>query len=75
MAAKKAGKYKGRKTVVTKALIKKVKQLKEDSNLSVTEIAKVTGRGRTTIYKVLKNELNYILYNRLVKQEKIDEPK
>lgn len=61
--------------MVTKALIKKVKQLKEDSNLSVTEIAKVTGRGRTTIYKVLKNELNYILYNRLVKQEKIDEPK
>jgi len=33
----------------------------------LTEIAKLTGRGRTTIYKVLKEELNYIPYNRLVK--------
>ena len=43
--------------------------LKENKNLSITEIAKVTGRGRTTIYKVLKNELNYIPYNRLVKND------
>jgi len=42
-------------------------QLKENKNLSITEIAKVTGRGRTTIYKVLKEELNYVPYNCLVK--------
>jgi len=66
-AAKKAGKYLGRKTVITKKLIAQVQDLKENKNLSVTEIAKVTGKGRNTIYKVLRNELNYIPYNRLVK--------
>ena len=66
-AAKKAGKYAGRKTVITKKLINQVQDLKENKNLSITEIAKVTGRGRTTIYKVLKEELNYVPYNRLVK--------
>lgn len=45
-------------------------ELKENKKLSITEIAKVTGKGRNTIYKVLKNELNYILYNRLVKASK-----
>lgn len=30
-------------------------------------IAKITGRGRNTIYKILKEELNYIPYNRLIK--------
>jgi len=44
--------------------------LKETKNLSITEIAKLTGRGRTTIYKVLKEELNYVPYNRLVKATK-----
>ena len=66
-AAKKNGKYFGRKTVIDKKLISQVQDLKENKNLSITEIAKVTGRGRTTIYKVLKEELNYIPYNRLVK--------
>jgi len=47
--------------------------LKETKNLSITQIAKITGRARTTVYKVLKEELKYIPYNRLVKQEKIDE--
>lgn len=74
-AAKKNGKYLGRRTVIDKKLISQVQDLKENKNLSITEIAKVTGRGRTTIYKVLKKELNYIPYNRLVKQEKINEPK
>lgn len=70
-AAKKAGngKYLGRKTVITKKLISQVQDLKENKNLSITEIAKVTGRGRNTIYKVLKEKLNYIPYNRLVKNE------
>ena len=68
-AAKKAGKYLGRKTVITKKLIAQVQDLKENKNLSITEIAKITGKGRNTIYKVLKEKLNYIPYNRLVKNE------
>ena len=68
-AAKKAGKYRGRKTVITKKLIAEVQDLKEIKNLSITQIAKVTGRGRNTIYKILKEELNYIPYNRLVKKD------
>ena len=68
-AAKKTGKYLGRKTVINKKLIAEVQDLKEKKNLSITQIAKVTGRGRNTIYKILKEELNYIPYNRLVKNE------
>jgi DNA invertase Pin-like site-specific DNA recombinase len=67
LAAKKAGKYKGRKIVITKKLIAEVKDLKEIKNLSITKIAKVTGRVRTTIYRILKEGLNYIPYNKLVK--------
>jgi DNA invertase Pin-like site-specific DNA recombinase len=74
LAAKKAGKYKGRKTVINKKLIDEVKGLKENSNLSVTQIAKLTEKSRATIYKVLKEELGYIS-NCLVKPEKINEPK
>lgn len=59
-AAKKNGKYLGRRTVIDKKLISQVQDLKKNKTLSITEIAKVTGRGRTTIYKVLKEELNYI---------------
>jgi len=69
-AARKNGKYLGRRTVIDKKLISQVQDLKETKNLSITEIAKVTGRGRTTIYKVLKEELNYVPYNRLVKNDK-----
>ncbi len=69
-AAKKAGKYLGRKTIFDdKKLIAQVQDLKENKNLSVTEIVKITGRGRNTIYKVLKEKLNYIPYNRLVKNK------
>jgi len=74
-AAKAAGKYLGRKTVITKKLIDEVEYLKETKNLSITQIAKITGKGRNTIYKILKEELNYIPYNRLVKQESKNEPK
>jgi DNA invertase Pin-like site-specific DNA recombinase len=73
LAAKKAGKYPGRKTVITKKLIAEVQDLKENKKLSITQIAKITGRGRNTIYKILKEELNYVPYNRLVKQEEIHE--
>ena len=67
-AAQKKGKYQGRKTVINKALIQKVKHLKETKNLSVTDISKLTGVSSPTIYKVLKEHLGYIS-NRLVKPE------
>jgi len=67
-AAQREGKYAGRKTLITKTLIPKVKDLKETKNLSVTEIAKVIGISRPTVSKVLKEHLGY-LSNRLVKPE------
>ena len=73
-AAQEEGKYMGRKSVITKTLIQKVKDLKENSNLSVTEISRVIGISRPTIYKVLKNELGYVS-NRLVKQEEPNDSK
>ena len=66
-AAKKNGKYLRRRTVIDKKLIDQVKYLKETKHLSITQVAKITGRARSTIYKILKEELNYIPYNRLVK--------
>lgn len=76
-AAKKNGKYLGRKTVIDKKLIDQVKYLKETKHLSITQVAKITGKARSTIYKILKEELNYIPYNRLVKATKgeTNEPK
>ncbi len=68
-AAKKIGKYLGRKTVINKKLIEQVRDLKENKHLSITQISKITGRGRSTIYKVLKEKLNYIPYNKLVKNK------
>ena len=73
-AAQKKGKYQGRKTVIDKTLIQKVKHLKETKNLSVTDISKLTGVSCPTIYKVLKEHLGYVS-NRLVKQEETNEAK
>ena len=73
-AAQKKGKYQGRKTVINKTLIQKVKHFKESKNLSVTDISKLTGVSCPTIYKVLKEHLGYVS-NRLVKQEETNEPK
>ena len=73
-AAQQQGKYAGRKTLITKTLIHKVKDLKENSNLSVTEISRVIGISRPTIYKVLKEHLGYVS-NRLVKPEETNEAK
>ena len=67
-AAQKKGKYQGRKTVINKTLIQKVKHLKERKNLSVTDISKLTGVSSPTIYKVLKEHLGYVS-NRLIQQE------
>ena len=69
-AAQQQGKYTGRKSIINQTLIQKVKNLKENKNLSVTEIAKVLSISRPTIYKILKQELNYVPYNRLVKVTK-----
>ena len=68
-AAQKKGKYQGRKTVINKTLIQKVKHLKETKNLSVVDISKLTGVSCPTIYKVLKKHLGYVS-NRLVKNDK-----
>ena len=73
-AAQKEGKYIGRKSLINKTLIQKVKDLKENKSLSVTEIGKVIRISRPTIYKVLKNELGYVS-NRLVKPEETNESK
>ena len=73
-AAQKKGKYQGRKTVINKALIQKVKHLKETKNLSVVDISKLTGVSCPTVYKVLKEHLGYVS-NRLVKQEETNEAK
>jgi len=73
-AAQKEGKYRGRKTVIDPRLIAKVKDLKENKNLSVTEIARLTQKSRATIYKVLKEHLGFVS-NRLVKKEGVDESK
>ena len=71
-AAQKKGKYQGRKTVINKALIQKVKHLKESKNLSVVDISKLTGVSCPTIYKVIKEHLGYVS-NRLVKLERKNE--
>ena len=73
-AAKKAGKYRGRKTVIDDKLISEVKHLKQQKMLSVTQIVKITGRSRNTIYKVLKEHLGYVS-NRLVQQEETKDAK
>jgi DNA invertase Pin-like site-specific DNA recombinase len=72
--AQKEGKYQGRKSLINQTLINKVKDLKENKKLSVTEIARLLGISRPTIYKVLKEELGYIS-NRLVKQEETNASK
>ena len=66
-AAKAQGKYKGRKTVITKKLIQQVQRYM-DLGVSITEIARITGKSRSTIYKILKQELGYVS-NRLVKPD------
>ena len=70
-AAKEKKKYTGRKSVINKDLIKTVEKYK-DLGVSVTEISRITGKSRSTIYKVLKEELGYIS-NRLVKNEIVPE--
>jgi DNA invertase Pin-like site-specific DNA recombinase len=56
--AKKDGKYKGRKSVISTALIKKVGDMRKNG-WTIREIALANGVGKTTIYKVLKTKLGY----------------
>jgi DNA invertase Pin-like site-specific DNA recombinase len=74
LAAQKEDKYTGIKSVITKTLIQKVKDLKENKHLSVNEIGRLIGISRPTIYKVLKEHLGYVS-NRLVKPEETNKPK
>ena len=67
-AAKKAGRYTGRKSVITKKLVQEISDLLEKKGLPVTEIAKLTGLSRGTIYKIMKEELGYVS-NKLVKPQ------
>lgn len=69
-ADRKTLKYFGWRTVIDKKLINQVHHLKENKNLSITQIAKLTGPGQTTIYKALKNEVNYIPDNLWFKNDK-----
>lgn len=71
LTAKKAGKYKVRKTTITKSLITEVKDLKENFSLSVTKIARAIGKRRATIYKIFKNELGYVS-TKLIKKGKYE---
>ena len=72
-AAKGKNKSTGRKSVITRDLIKTVEKYK-NLGVSVTEIARITGKSRSTIYKVLKEHLGYVS-NKLVKPEEIHESK
>ena len=49
----------GRKSIITSELIQTIKNLKENKKLPVTQIAKITKISRSTIYKILKEELHY----------------
>lgn len=65
--SKKKNKYKGRKTVINKKLIDEDEKY-YNLKVPVIEIARITARNPSTIYKVLKEELDDIP-NRLVKNE------
>jgi DNA invertase Pin-like site-specific DNA recombinase len=70
-AAKKNGKYFGRKTVINETLIRKVKYFKEVKELSIINISKLTGVSCPTIYKILKQSLGY-KSNRLIKSTTLE---
>lgn len=65
----KEGQSKGRKSVITEKLIKQVKHLKKTERLPITKIAKITGKSRNTIYKILKNALGYATNSFCKKEE------
>ena len=61
-----------------KKLITQLQDLKENKNVPINEIAKIMGQDHNMIYKVLKEKLNYISYNWVVKnvnEEAVDKGK
>nr|YP_009028717.1 putative serine recombinase [Asterionellopsis glacialis]AGH28266.1 putative serine recombinase [Asterionellopsis glacialis] len=56
-------------------LIAEVKHLKENKKLANTPIAKITGRRPNITTKILKQVLNYVPYNPLVKQKSPNDSK
>lgn len=64
-------KYQGRKTVINKTLIQKVKYLKKVKTY-LFDISKLTEVSCPTVYKILKEHLGYVS-NRLVKATEIKE--
>jgi DNA invertase Pin-like site-specific DNA recombinase len=73
--AKREGRYPGRKSIITPKLIKKVRELKEDKNLSVSDIANATKVSRNTIYKILKEHLGYTNRNVLQLPDNLEQSK
>lgn len=53
-----AGKYKGRKTVVTPALLKRMEELLPNKCLTKNEVAELLGISRSTLYAVIKKNKN-----------------
>ena len=66
-AAKKAGKYPGRKKVIDDKLISEVKHVKQQKMLCVTQIVKITGRSwnTNTISKTLGNMGLTVYYSKM----------
>jgi DNA invertase Pin-like site-specific DNA recombinase len=56
--ARKKGKYNGRRSIITDTMIQHVKK-RRDQKIPTVKIAKELNCSRTTIYKVLKENLNY----------------
>jgi DNA invertase Pin-like site-specific DNA recombinase len=54
LKAKAAGKYKGRKAVITEEKIKRLQELLEQESLSKKEMMSVLGFSRTTFYRAIK---------------------
>lgn len=58
-AAKKAGKYRGQKTVITKKLIGEVKYLKQTKMLSISQIMKITEKNRKIFISKLQFQRHF----------------
>lgn len=56
--ARLAGKYKGRKSVITSKILDQYDDLASNTKLTKTQIAKVLGISRSTIYNVIKKKKN-----------------
>lgn len=55
-AARARGRNGGRRPILTKAQIKEARKLYDTKNVTVTQIAKMMGCGRSTIYRALRDD-------------------